>query len=42
MDAGPSPGTNSNQTPNAVNVNVGVRLWGISSIVERETAQIVS
>ena len=42
MDAGPSKGTNSNQTPNAVNVNVGVRLWGISSIVERERTQTAS
>jgi hypothetical protein len=42
MDAGPSKGTNSNQTPNAVNVSVGVRLWGISSMVERETTQTAS
>ena len=42
MDAGPSQGTNSNQTPNAVNVSVGVRLRGISSVVERETTQTAS
>ena len=42
MDKGPSPGTNSNQTPNAVNVCVGVRQWGISSIVERERTQTAS
>ncbi len=42
MDAGPSRGTYSNQTPNAVKVNVGVRLWGISSMVERETTQTAS
>jgi hypothetical protein len=34
--------TNSNQTRNAINQNLGVRLWGISSIVERETAQTIS
>ncbi len=34
--------TNSNQTMNAVSQNLGVRLWGISSIVERETAQTIS
>ena len=34
--------TNSNQTPNAIGHNLGVRLWGISSIVERETAQTIS
>ncbi len=34
--------TNSNQTTNAINQNLGVRLWGISSIVERETAQTIS
>ncbi len=33
---------NSNQTTNAANQNLGVRLWGISSIVERETAQTIS
>ena len=34
--------TNSNQTSNAIGRNLGVRLWGISSIVERETAQTIS
>ena len=34
--------TNSNQTANAISQNLGVRLWGISSIVERETAQTIS
>ena len=34
--------TNSNQTMNAASYNLGVRLWGISSIVERETAQTIS
>ncbi len=34
--------TNSNQTTNAISQNLGVRLWGISSIVERETAQTIS
>ncbi len=34
--------TNSNQTMNAASQNLGVRLWGISSIVERETAQTIS
>lgn len=29
-----------NQTPNAVVINMGVRLWGLSSMVARETAQI--
>ena len=33
---------NSNQTTNAASQNLGVRLWGISSIVERETAQTIS
>ena len=33
---------NSNQTTNAVSHNLGVRLWGISPIVERETAQTIS
>ncbi len=32
---------NSNQTTNAISQNLGVRLRGISSVVERETAQIV-
>lgn len=42
MDEGPYPGTDANQTPNTVPVTCGVRLWGISFIVERETAQIAS
>ena len=40
MDDGPYRDTDANQTPNAVTTIVGVRLWGISFIVERETAQI--
>ena len=31
--------SNISQTPNAASVCVAVRLWGISFIVERETAQ---
>ena len=34
--------TELNQTPNAGISSVAVRLWGISFIVERETAQITS
>jgi hypothetical protein len=34
--------TNSNQTTNAINFSLGVRLRGISSVVERETAQTIS
>ncbi len=34
--------TNSNQTANAISHNPGVRLRGISSVVERETAQTIS
>jgi hypothetical protein len=34
--------TNSNQTANAISYSLGVRLWGISSMVERETAQTIS
>ena len=34
--------TEDYQTPNAVPVTSGVRLWGISFIVERETAQTAS
>ncbi len=34
--------TNSNQTTNAISQIPGVRQWGISSIVERETAQTIS
>ncbi len=34
--------SNSNQTTNAISQNLGVRLRGISSVVERETAQTIS
>ncbi len=34
--------TNSNQTTNAINLSLGVRLWGINFIVEREIAQTIS
>ena len=34
--------TNSNQTMNAISQSLGVRLRGISSVVERETAQTIS
>ncbi len=34
--------TKPNQTANAVAVVQAVRLWGISFIVERETAQTIS
>ena len=33
---------NSNQTMNAINHTLGVRLRGISFVVERETAQTIS
>ncbi len=33
---------NSNQTTNAISQSLGVRLRGISSVVKRETAQIIS
>ena len=33
------PLTDPSQTPNAVVENPGVRLWELSSMVERETAQ---
>ena len=42
MDLGTYPVTHSNQTPNTVTIIAGVRLWGISFMVERETAQIAS
>ena len=42
MDEGPSKATESNQTPNAGNISPGVRLWGLSFIVKRETAQTAS
>ena len=34
--------TNSNQTGNAINLSLGVGLWGLNFIVERETAQTIS
>ncbi len=34
--------TKLNQTANGEGFSSGVRQWGISSIVERETAQIIS
>jgi hypothetical protein len=34
--------SNSNQTANAISQNLGVGLWRISFIVERETAQTIS
>ena len=34
--------TNSNQTRNAINRSLGVRLWGINFIVKREIAQTIS
>ncbi len=34
--------TKPNQTANGEGFSSGVRQWGISSIVERETAQIIS
>ena len=39
MGAGPYQVTKLNQTPNAQTPTVGVRRWGISFSVERETAQ---
>ena len=33
------PTTNPNQTPNTVKTIMGVRLWGIIFMVERETTQ---
>ncbi len=33
--------TNSNQTTNATSLNLGVRLRGLSFVVERETAQTI-
>ena len=42
MVEGPYRDTDANQTPNSVVDTCGVRLWGISFIVERETAQIAS
>ena len=42
MGKGPSPGTKLNQTPNANNQYMGVRLRVIRFVVEREKAQNVS
>ena len=39
---GPLDGTETYQTPNAMVLYTGVRLWGISFIVKRETAQTTS
>lgn len=39
MADGPYPGTDVSQTPNAIKFSAAVRLRGISSVVERETAQ---
>jgi hypothetical protein len=39
---GAYPVTEPNQTPNGCNLSMGVRLWVISFIVERETAQTFS
>ena len=41
MADGPHRVTEVSQTPNAARVSVAVRRWGISSVVERETAQTV-
>ena len=37
-----SSGTDCNQTPNSMYVNLAVSLWEISSMDKRETAQIVN
>ena len=42
MDYGTYPVTETNQTPNAVAIIVGVRPVGISSSVEREIARTAS
>ena len=42
MANGPYKVTDVSQTPNAGKLSVAVRLWGISFIVERETAQTTS
>ena len=39
MAEGPYRVTEVNQTPNAVDIGPGVRPWGISFMVKRETAQ---
>ncbi len=41
MADGPYLGTDVSQTPNAIKLSTAVRLRGISSVVERETAQII-
>ena len=40
MIEGPDRATKISQTPNTVYRIAGVRLWGISFIVERESTQI--
>jgi hypothetical protein len=42
MDKVGGNSADSNQTTNAVSQNLGVRLRGISSVVERGTAQTIS
>ena len=42
MADGPYRVTDVSQTPNAIRCSVAVRLRGISFVVERETAQIIS
>jgi hypothetical protein len=42
MANGPYKVTDVSQTPNAAKLSAAVRLRGISSVVERETAQIIS
>ncbi len=41
MADGPDRGTDVSQTPNAIKLSMAVRLRGISSVVERETAQTI-
>ncbi len=42
MVEGPDKVTDVSQTPNAIKVSAAVRRRGISSVVERETAQTTS
>ena len=42
MGIGGHQPTYSNQTPNTVKTILGVRLWGITSMVKRETTQTAS
>ena len=42
MADGPDQVTDVSQTSNAGTLSVAVRLWGISSMVEREATQISS